>query len=50
MQYATHCPRCGGELQVVATITEPGVIARILEHIGLAERVQPRAPPQTLAS
>ena len=43
----TRCPIGGGELQVIAPITEPGVIARILEHIGLAGRVQPRAPPQT---
>ena len=28
----------------------PGIVARILEHIGLDGRVQPRAPPQALAS
>jgi hypothetical protein len=43
-------PRGGGELQVIAAITEPGVIARLLEHIGLDGCVQPRAPPQALAS
>ena len=46
----SRCPRCGGELQVIATITEPGVLGRILEHIGLEGRVQPRALPQALAS
>ena len=37
-------PRGGGELQVIAAITEPGVIARLLEHIGLDGCVQ-RARP-----
>ena len=46
----SRCLRCGGELKVIAAITDPGVIARILEHIGLDGRVQPRAPAQTLAS
>ena len=46
----SRCPRCGGSSQVIGAITEPGVIARILEHIGLDGRVQPRAPPQALAS
>jgi hypothetical protein len=43
-------PNCGGDLQVIAAITAPRVIARILEHIGLDGCVQPRAPPQALAS
>jgi len=46
----SRCPRGGGSSQVIAAITEPGVIARILEHIGLDGCVQPRAPPQALAS
>ena len=46
----SRCPRCGGSSQVIGAITELGVIARILEHIGLDGRVQPRAPPQALVS
>jgi hypothetical protein len=40
-----HCPHCGGESRVIAVITEPGVISRILEHMGLDGVRQPRAPP-----
>ena len=45
----SRCPDCGGELQVIAVITAPGVIARTFEHWGPDGRVQPRAPPPTLA-
>jgi hypothetical protein len=31
-------------------ITDPGVISRILEHMGLDGRVQPRAPPSASAN
>ena len=40
-----RCPHCGGESRVIAVITEPGVISRILEHMGLDGVRQPRAPP-----
>jgi hypothetical protein len=46
----SRCLTCVGSSQVIGAITEPGVIARILEHIGLDGRVQPRAPPRALAS
>jgi hypothetical protein len=44
------CRRCGGRLQVIASIEDPAVIERILEHLGRAgESVDPahpsRAPP-----
>ena len=32
MQYATQYPKCGGTVRVIAAITEPALIARILEH------------------
>jgi hypothetical protein len=43
--------RCGGKLRVIASIEEPAVIERILEHLGRSgESVDPahpsRAPPQ----
>jgi len=42
------CPRCGEEMQIVAFITEPKVIDRILEHLRPAKssRRRPRAPPR----
>ena len=45
-----HCPHCGGELRVIAVITEPGVISRILQHMELDGSEQPRAPPLSLAN
>lgn len=42
------CPRCGHELKVVAAITDPVVIDRILKHrkrAGVRSPFEPRAPP-----
>ena len=42
------CPRCGHELTVVAALTDPRVIDRILEHrrrADLRSPFEPRAPP-----
>jgi hypothetical protein len=36
----TNCPRCGGRLRVIADITDPDTIRKILNH------VQQRGPPQ----
>jgi len=46
-----RCPRCGAEVRVIATVTEPGVIARILEHLGRREHEAPppRGPPPLAA-
>ena len=46
----SRCPNCGGELQVIAAITDLGVISRILDHMGLEGPSQPRAPPMALAN
>ena len=32
-QYGPHGPRCGAEMRVVAVITEPSVVDRILGHV-----------------
>jgi hypothetical protein len=45
------CRRCGGKLEVIASIEDPPVIERILEHLGCnTESVDPanpsRAPPE----
>ena len=47
---SAHCPHCCGELRVIAVITEPSVISRILQHYGLDGPVQARAPPLSLAN
>ena len=43
-------PLCGAELHVIAALTDPGVIARLLEPVGLEGRVQPRAPPSPVTN
>ena len=42
-----ECPWCGAQLRVIAEITEPKVIAQILEHIAAREAGEgtARAPP-----
>lgn len=42
------CPRCGEQMRVVAFITEPKVIDRILDHLRRTTptRRHPRAPPR----
>jgi hypothetical protein len=40
----SRCSHFGGGLQVIAAISDPGVIARLLEPVGLEGRVQPGAP------
>lgn len=29
----TKCPKCGGTLRVIADVTDPDIISRILEHV-----------------
>jgi hypothetical protein len=47
----TTCDRCGGNMRVIAFITHPPVVRRILDHTGLPAQppaVAPaRGPPQT---
>jgi hypothetical protein len=41
------CRQCGGKLRVIASIEEPAVIERILDHLGPIDPAHPsRAPPQ----
>ena len=35
------CPRCGGQLRLIAILDEPVVTERILRHLGLPARVPP---------
>jgi Putative transposase/Transposase zinc-binding domain len=42
------CPRCGGRMSVIATIDDPRVIRKILDHLGLPTEVpqpRPARPP-----
>ena len=43
------CPKCQGEMKIVALIDCPGLIRRILEHLNLWEPINrmicPRSPP-----
>jgi len=42
------CPRCGEEMRIVAFVTEPRIIDRILDHLRptAPTRPRPRAPPR----
>jgi hypothetical protein len=40
-----QCPSCGGEMKVVAVITEHEVVDRILHHLKRKEEGKERAPP-----
>jgi ribosomal protein S27E len=42
-----HCPHCGSNLKIIAAIEEPGVIAKILAHLGLPTRAPPRSPARS---
>jgi len=41
------CPDCGGRLRLVATIEQPGVIEKILAHLGLPLEVPMPAPARS---
>ena len=39
---AMRCPRCAGKMRVMATIIEPGVVKKILSHLGVRTEPLPR--------
>ena len=43
----TKCVNCGGEMAIVAAVTERRAITRYLEHVGIAAHAPPRGPPRT---
>jgi hypothetical protein len=48
---AKRCPLCGGAMRVVAFLTEPAVVDRIIDHLKLtfvAEKPPPQAALQEL--
>jgi hypothetical protein len=40
----THCPRCGGDLRVIAAILQRQAIEKSLNHLGLDPQLTPRTP------
>jgi len=40
------CDGCGGQVKIVAAVTDPGSIRRYLEGDGLPPRAPPIAPPR----
>jgi hypothetical protein len=41
------CPRCGGRTKVVAFLTEPAVVDRIIRHLGLTVVAEKPPPPMS---
>jgi len=39
-----ECPKCGGEMKVIALIDERSVIEKILRHLGIWEEEESRVP------
>jgi len=44
----TLCPLCGGQLRVIADVTDPDLIRKILDHVN--SRAPPRLPPRRAES
>jgi hypothetical protein len=42
------CPRCAGQMQLIATIEDPAVIQRILAHLGLPGARDGPPPPWSM--
>ncbi|MEX0670787.1 MAG: hypothetical protein WD060_10070, partial [Pirellulales bacterium] len=42
--FPLECPACGGDIRLIAFITEPGPIRRILTHLGELLQPPPIAP------
>jgi hypothetical protein len=43
------CPKCGGEMRIIAFITDHHVVDAILRHLATAEAQSPRGPPSAAA-
>jgi hypothetical protein len=38
------CPKCNRKMRVIATVTNPAVVGKILKHLGVRASPMPRAP------
>ena len=43
-EFPLECPVCGGDIRLIAFITEPGPIRKILPHLGEPLRSPPVSP------
>ena len=43
----TECPDCGGQMKIIAALTDPASIRSYLEGVGLSARPPPIAPART---
>ena len=43
------CPKCQGEMQIIAFIIDHDVVDAILRHLAKAEAQSPRGPPSAAA-
>jgi hypothetical protein len=43
------CPRCDGDMNIIAFITDEAVTVKILRHLGLDQASPPRGPPRSKA-
>ena len=43
-EFPLECPACGGDIRLIAFITEPGLIRKILTHLGEPVEPPPLAP------
>jgi len=43
-EFPLECPGCGGDIRLIAFITEPGPIRKILTHLGEPLEPPPVAP------
>ena len=45
-EFPLECPACGGDIRLIAFITEPGPIRKILTHLGEPLEPPPSLPPE----
>jgi hypothetical protein len=43
-EFPLECPACGGNIRLIAFITDPGPIRKILAHLGEPLELPPLAP------
>jgi hypothetical protein len=43
-EFPLECPNCGGDIRLIAFITEPGPIRKILTHLGEPLQQPPISP------
>ena len=40
------CPKCGGRMKVIACLTEPATVRKVLRSMGLSPEIPARSPPR----